>query len=335
MEKEAKLKEMPVAEESFPEARRFIRKHLEKEAISKEIVSETMLVFEALFHNLLEQIKENNAMLRLSCRNSLGNILIQIDYEGSMVYLFTENEEADTPENRILHAYEDKIDSSYHSGLNTFQISVKRRHLTSLLYCALGLFLAFVLSLPLRFLMPAEDRMMLVDYFCSPLERFFGNAALMIGAPVTFFSLLNNLTNTYILSKRYSDIRRLQSKSIITSVIATLLAIATGTLIFSHISFPATFAEPGSVISGVTAFANMISEAVPASIFEPFESLSPLPLIVVALTMTYAFCSSGKYFVKLKKVVDVCSKLFSSMLGLVLFTLPFFFFVVFLAVCNE
>lgn len=112
--------ELPAAEESFEKAQHFFRQRLEAEAISKELVSETMLVVEALFHNLLEQGIGSETTLRLSCRKSLGNVVVRIGYEGKMAYLLTEEDGVSTPENRILQAYEDRIDSRYQSGFNSF-----------------------------------------------------------------------------------------------------------------------------------------------------------------------------------------------------------------------
>ena len=71
----------------------------------------------------------------------------------------------------------------------------------------------------------------------------------------------------------------------------------------------------------------LIESLVPSSIFVPFETIMPFPLIFVALIVTYAFCSVGKYFDKLKAAVDVCYTLFSRMLHVVMSAFPFFCFV--------
>jgi Na+/H+-dicarboxylate symporter len=49
-------------------------------------------------------------------------------------------------------------------------------------------------------------------------------------------------------------------------------------------------------------------------------------MIIVALLITYAFCSAGEYFDTLRKGVDICYTLFSKMLHVVMFALPFFSF---------
>ena len=90
--KRAEPLELPAATESFPQMQAYFQELLDAEAISKELVMETMLVVEALFHNILEQEKGNNTTLRLTFRESLGNVVIGIGFEGKMAYLFTEED---------------------------------------------------------------------------------------------------------------------------------------------------------------------------------------------------------------------------------------------------
>ena len=54
---------------------------------------------------------------------------------------------------------------------------------------------------------------------------------LMIGAPVTFFSLVKNLTGIYIVSEKNSSARELQIKTIVTSFISVILALITDSLV--------------------------------------------------------------------------------------------------------
>ena len=129
--------------------------------------------------------------------------------------------------------------------------------------------------------------------------------------------------HTFILSERNSIIRKIRVKAMTTSLISILLAIGTSYLLL----FP--FREQQAALEEETASAlasELISGAVPSSILEPFATISPLPLIILAMIVTYAFCSMGKYFAKLEEAVNVCFTVFSRMLGVVFFVLPFFFF---------
>ena len=325
--KKAEPIELPAVKESFGEMQAFFQENLDAQAISRELAMETMLVVEALFHNILEQENGRVTTLRLTFRESLGNIVIGIGFEGKMAYLYTEEDDGVSPENRILRAYEEKIESSYRFGYNSFKITVKRKHSRTLLYCAAGILLAFLVFLPLHFLLPADQTVRLGKEILVPLEELFGNAAFMIGAPVTFFSLLKNLTHAYILSERYSIVRKLRLKAVATSVMTILLATGIAFLFLRAYRILGEAKMTRAAEPAMDVISRWISEAIPSSIFGPFEMASPVPLIVISLLLTYVFCSSGRYFGRLKQAVDACYTVFSKMLGLVLFALPFFFFV--------
>lgn len=64
----------------------------------------------------------------------------------------------------------------------------------------------------------------------------------------------------------------------------------------------------------------------PSSIFEPFETFLPFPMIFIALLITYVFCSVGDSFEILKKAFDALYTLFSKMLHVIMYALPFFCF---------
>ena len=322
--KTANTIELPAVWESAEEVIRFFRQRLDAEKISKEVVSETMLVIEALFHNLMEQDLGSDTMMRLSCQNSMGTVALKIDIDGKMTYLYSREDGDFSPEDHILQAYEDKISHGYHFGRNTFQINVKRKHLRTLLFCAIGILCAILVYIPLSYLPTRKDQFVVLRDYVIPIQRLFGNALLMIGAPVTFFSLLKNLMNTYILSNRYSQVRRLRGKAIATALISVLIAMAISFLLLSRYKQPPLDPEGATASS---TFAEFISEFIPSSIFEPFETLSPVPLIFLALVVTAAFGSAGQYFEKLHKAVGIGYAVFSKMLSMVVFAFPFIFFV--------
>ena len=102
--KTANTIELPAVWESAEEVIRFFRQRLDAEKISKEVVSETMLVIEALFHNLMEQDLGSDTMMRLSCQNSLGTVELKIDFDGKMAYLYSREDGDFSPEDQILQA---------------------------------------------------------------------------------------------------------------------------------------------------------------------------------------------------------------------------------------
>lgn len=231
-----------------------------------------------------------------------------------------------SPDLQIVQAYSDKVGYRYRSGYNRVSIVVKRNHNSSLIYCFIAMILAMLVTTPLIAFVSADKLVSLDENYIQPLIKQFANAMLMIGAPVTFFSLVKNLTEIYIISEKSSSARRLQIKTIVTSFIAVMLALAAGPLfadvLYSHQGY---FGGIGLLTSDMS-ITQFINSLVPSNIFEPFETIMPFPIIILSLLLTYALCSIGEYFGAVHRFINISLELFSKMLTVVMFTLPFFCF---------
>ena len=318
--------EITAAAENLETAKSFITKRLKRNNISKEIQSETLLVFEALFQNLLRQGFDQDTCITVKTRNSAGEIDINLGFEGKPFVAVSEDAGCLTEEDHILKEYEDKFEYSYQHGYNLVHIVVQRSFQVTLFLSLASILMAILIYIPVSAFVLPEDQTRLGEEIVFPLVKLFSNAMLMVGAPVTFFSLLKNLTDIHVISERNTAGRRLQVKTIITSVITVVLAIIAGLIIadilYSELGERARFGG----LETTPTMRELIESLVPSDIFTPFETIMPFPLIFVALIVTYAFCSVGKYFDKLKEVVDVCYTLFSRMLHVVMAAFPFFCF---------
>ncbi len=315
--------EIPLTTEGFAEAYAFIEEGLRRNRITKEIMSETMLVFEALFNNLIEQRFDRSILLAVNTQKTFGEINIKLGFEGKP-YIPIERDERDfSPEATILRAYNEKIAYRYSTGYNSINIVVRRSFSNFQLSCFAGLLLALLVWLPIRAWVGAEARLALENRVVYPLIRLFSNAMLMVGAPITLFSALKNLADIYIIAERNSSGRKLQAKTIITSAISVVLALGTSflatLLLYDRAGYLAS-------VGGTTSLPELIASLVPSNILEPFETFMPFPMIIVALLITYAFCSVGEYFDLIKKAVNICYALFSKMLNVVMSALPVFCF---------
>ena len=301
----------------------FVENMLERRDISRQAASEALIVFESLMQKLVDWGLDENTDLNISGVNKLGDLSIRIAFEGRMFTPYADG--ADSLEDKILKGHDDKLDFSYRTGYNAITISVRRAMHKSLPACVVATLLAFICYAYIRATMDTPAQMELLDGYIFPLEKLYTNAALMVGAPMTFFSLLYNLTSAYITAQRDSSIRRMQIRTFGTSVLAIFLAlVATFTtfLLFANAhSITAEFTLPID-----RSFAEIVTELIPPSIFEPFEAISPVPLMVVALLGTYAMCSAGKHFDFLNQALMACYTIFSRMLHVVIAVLPFFCF---------
>ena len=321
-----------VQEGEFGDAYTFVENLLTRKDVSKEAASEALLVFEALMQKLIDWGLDEDTDLEISESGRFGDFRIKIGFEGRM---YTRDDAEDSIEDRILDNHDDKLDYNYHTGYNAITISVNRSRRTTLFACAMTSLCAVVVYLPLSFLIDTDRQLDLLNNYVFPLEQMYANAMLMIGAPMTFFSLLKNLTNTYVVSQRNSGIRELQMRTLATSAFAILLAFASFSLI-SNALLPDLGGVSSEYSSSVNrTFADVVTSFIPPSIFEPFEAISPIPLMFVALLCTYAMCSSGKYFDTLRRAMMACYRLFSRMLHIVIAVLPVFCFLSVMDVLLE
>ena len=310
----------------FEEAKKFVEDMLNKDGISGELINETMLVFEALHHNLLEKAGKST-LLTIAAGASFGDVRITIGFEGPMFDPLDDSEDPFSPENRILRAYADKLDHSYHSGYNKISISVRRSYRQVMVRCMIAVACGIAVYIPVRFAAGQVNAAHLLETVIFPFETLFSNAILMIGAPVTFLSLIKNLTDVYILSERDSGIRKLQRITLGTSVTAVVLAIAAAAAVINIGSAArGLIPEQLDMDLGKSTISFILSSLIPPSIFEPFVSISPIPILILAALFTYAFCSVGKFFDALKTAVDAGYVLCSRVLSIIMSALPVFVF---------
>jgi len=319
--------QIPLRTEYYETADQFIEQWMKQNRISDKSILETKLLFEALFQDMIEQGFGEDTVLTVKTQNAFGELNIKMGFEGESYVPTMKKDPANlSPELKIVEAYSDKVGYRYRLGYNRISIVVKRNYSSSLLYCFFAIILALLISTPLIAFMSSDDLRSLDTSYIKPLIKQFANAMLMIGAPVTFFSLINNLTDIYIISEKSSSARKLQVKTIVTSMIAILLALITGVFIAivmnAHHGY---LGSSGTFATGLNA-TEFIDSLVPSSIFEPFETYMPFPIIIVALLLTYALCSIGEYFDAVHRFINICLAIFSKMVTVVMFTLPFFCF---------
>lgn len=325
--------EITLNAESYETADRFIEQWLKQNRVSEKSILETKLLFEALFHDMIEQGVSQDTVLTIKTQKIFGELSIKLGFEGkAYVPSIKKDQEDVTPELKIVEAYSDKVGYRYRLGYNRISVVVKRNYSSSLTYSFIAIILAMLVTTPLIAFLSGGELRSLDNMFIQPLIKQFANAMLMIGAPVTFFSLIKNLADIYIVSEKSSSARKLQVKTIVTSLIAILLALVTGTVIASILnSHQGYLGNTGSFATGMS-ITDFISSLVPSSIFEPFETYMPFPIIIVALLLTYALCAIGEYFDAVHRFINICLAIFSKMLTVVMFTLPFFCFLAVLSI---
>ena len=315
----------------YEKAAAFIEDWLHHCRLSEQIISENSLVFETLFNDILLKGIPEETDIKIETGHSIGNPVIKIGFSGARYVPISSDDPEKNIEYRIIKAYEDKLNYDYRLSYNIIRISIKRAYAPHVILCSVG-FLAAILVYTLLSLTTHDTvRDVLANNWIEPAETLFANAMLMIGTPMTFFSILKNLLVTHVISERNSGTRKLQQKTIATSVAAVVLAILFGFLI-KQLSTCFGWAGGDLVITGYTRkdLPQLIASLMPSDIFEPFKLFSPYPLILLSLLIIIALRSVDTHFDRLKDAVDACYVLFSKMLNLVMLFLPVFCFLSFL-----
>ena len=310
--------------ENFKDIRRFMVDTMKSNGATTRDVTETLLIFEALYNDMLNHGISGDTDIIVSGNKSFGDLTISIGFEGSM-YVPMSKKDDDDAESMVMGAYGDKIEHSYHSGFNNLSITVTRHVSKTIMYCIVAIILAVLIYLVLSYALNRDAQTTLLSEIILPVEKLFANAVLMVGAPVTFFSLLKNMTDLYIETEKNSEMRRIRRGILSTSVLSALLAIVIGIGVKFVIGSEGAVWFRGLSASN-TSLSDILTDIMPPSIFAPFESLSPLPMIILASLVIYAFCHAGRYFDGMKRVTDACYTLFSKMLSVVMYTIPFFCF---------
>ena len=296
--------------------------------------SETVLVFEALYNDMIARGIPKDTPITVWKSGYFGSVNIRIQFKGKL-YVPSSGDDADiSVEQRIMTAFGDRIEQRYHDGSNYLTLVAKRSSPMGARNIAITTALAVLAFLVITSIFDSSEQQKTIREGVFQLEMLFTKAMLSIGAPVTFFSLLRNLTNMYILREGDSLMRTIQVRALVSSAIAVVLSMGAAIAVqfpMRIIYFGGTV-KLGDILPGTldvnvdVTLREMFQSIVSPNIFEPFETFSPFPIIVIAILTSYALCSAGNYFEGIKKVVDGCYVLFSKMLTVVMYMLPFFFF---------
>ncbi len=316
-------------EKSLPEAQAFIGKMLEKRHVNSTIASETLSLFKALFHEVVKEVDGDGAVLEIGVASKLGHTDITMMFPGARFSL-PESDPSDGPDEKIIEAYSDKVSYSYEAGDNTVEISVSQSARAFILPNLIAAAAAIVVGIVLNLALDDAGQHQLAEQLVEPLEKLFTNAVLMVGAPMTLFSLLKNLTDSFIVAGRNSTSRKMFMSSLSSSVVAVVVALIAA-IVYVQLEGMATGVTRKIDIGLANwTLSSSVDKLIPSNILEPFTTISPIPMIVVALLIVGALTTIGKSFGSVKSAIDACYDLFSSILKIVMDVFPAACFLLFL-----
>ena len=101
--------ETAITTENLEATKSFIEKRLKRNNISKEVQSETLLVYDALCHSLLRQGFDQDTLITIKTGSSFGELNITLSFEGKPFVALCDEPGCVTEEDRILRKILDSV----------------------------------------------------------------------------------------------------------------------------------------------------------------------------------------------------------------------------------
>lgn len=160
--------------------------------VSAAIASETTSLFEAVFRTVVPEVDGEDARIEVSSVDKLGCTDIKITFPGERFSL-PEGNTSEDPDAKVIETFADMLSCSYMAGYNVIRIFVSQSARAFLLPSFIAAAAAIVVGIVLNLILDDAGQQQVAEQWVAPLENLFTNAVLMVGAPMTLFSLLKNL----------------------------------------------------------------------------------------------------------------------------------------------
>ncbi len=308
----------------FDTVRRHVEGRLALAGVSDGLIYENILVLEEVFVRVVESINDRNRRVTIATYKRFNEVLINIEYDGARFTLDFNDADGSDFGAAIINKFEDKISWQYRRKHNLITIQVENVSDSPFTRCILSMLLAvFAFLVMTAMLDEAQQQLLLIDYVYK-IESMFGNAMIMISAPIIFLSFVSNMTDIRMYSTYTKGMSGLITKVVGTSAITLLLSGAYYFFATSLLSF--NIMEGYEIYrSGSTESDNAMSaimNMVPKDFISAFTDISPLPLLLIAVISATALTTMNKNFETMKAINDAFYSFFCKVLDIIMTFLP-------------
>lgn len=222
----------------------------------------------------------------------------------------------------LLKAYQDKIHYARKGRYNFMHVTVGSPERILAIHTVQALFLAALLGLLFRFVLPDAAKAFLNTWLLMPIETLFINFLMLVTAPAVFFSIVSAVARY----ASFSDPGKVSVKVFVGYAVTSILAVLIGVAAFG-IFTPGT---PGILseyveLSGIAAqtdFLKTFTEIIPTNIVEPFLRNNTLQLIFIAIICGIALGRLGDYSSPLRSFAEAMDTLFAKVIEIVAKCVP-------------
>lgn len=325
--------EFSIKSECIGDCMDFIEDALNKYKLKKRDLMESLLISEEILVQLSETAVEDSNV-QVSVTSWLGVPRVKFVSEGNAIDLGEPSigvslNELDNNEtsirNMMLHSFSDSIRYQHTKSKNyvTVITGIPERELAN--QTIIALILSVVFGSIFRLFCPNEFNHSLIENFLGPIETLFISSLTFIASPAVFISI----TCAILRFDGFTELNRSGKRIIFTYVVTSCIAIFIGVLVFYLIQ-PGTVgilpSQMGESSIGNLTILEMITDAIPSNIIEPFLSGNSLQLIVAALIIGLALNLSTKKVSTLKGVLSELDIVCGNVATIIMKTVPFVVF---------
>lgn len=325
--------EFSIKSEAIGDCMDFIEDALTKYKLKKRDLMESLLISEEILVQLSESAQEDSNV-QVSVTRWLGVPRINFVSTGDVIDMGDQSigvslNDLDDTENSIrnmmLHSFSDSIRYRHSKSKNyvTIITGIPERELAN--QTIIALILSVVFGSVFRFFFPNSFNQSLVDNFLGPIETLFISSLTFIASPAIFVSI----TCSILRFDGFTELNRSGKRIIFTYVTTSCIAIFIGVLIF-YLFKPGNIgilpSQMGESVIGNLTILEMLTDAIPSNIIEPFLSGNSLQLIVAALIIGLALNLSTKKVSALKEVLSELDIVCGNVATIIMKTVPFVVF---------
>ena len=308
--------------DQFEKCRQFLTERLSASGVPGGILDENIMVFEELYSLIIRENIKNKALSVGVVRNYKG-VTIRVSFEGKRFYAGYDPDTGELdPTLSLLSEYREKISYKYATGTNEISISVVNRYNSNIILALAHL----IIAIPAFALLDnccGDAALSKLNSLFMLFVRMFINAVIMFSAPVTFFSLITNISDgVHQLDSSHNMtrvLRKIVSTSVFAIVLAYLLDILFKSYMTSYVANHYAFEAADSFIGNLTGSYKKI---VYSDIFSAFTVYSPFPLILIAVLNAAALCSMTDHYDTMKAFTDSANDLMTRLSSIVFLVLP-------------
>ena len=300
-----------VSVSSIAPALDLIEEGLYSYGLKKKEITKARLVSEETLLSLIQHSNSKEKALSVTLHRWMGEIFLDIstpgnDYEFDSslnIGVSLESEEVGEDAERvirtmILSSFAKDLKYKNQNGLNSVRITILRSNKKQLYYTIVALFLAVVMGLVCKTLLPSSLILFMADNIFTPVKTMFMNALKMVVAPVVFFSIISAVGQFSSLSEVGKIGGKVIGLYLLTTVIASAFGIFIGFFLTPEGStVTSALASTAGESSLDISVVDMIVNIVPSNFMKPFLEADMLQLIFLAVfcgVATGALGSKGK-----------------------------------------